>query len=58
MATPGWTYLASARPLLMGEALHTVVAGAPPPARAREGGAGGAGGAGDDAARCVRRRTR
>jgi speckle-type POZ protein len=52
MATPGWMHLASARPLLMGEALHTLATGAPPAARAAEGGAGD-----DDAARRVRQRT-
>jgi speckle-type POZ protein len=52
MATPGWAHLASARPLLVSEALHTVVTGAPPAARAAEGGAGD-----DDAVRRVRQRT-
>jgi hypothetical protein len=55
MATPGWQHLAAARPALMGEALHTLAAGAPPEPE----GAGGAGeDAGEDAPRRVRRRTR
>ncbi len=60
MATPGWAHLASARPLLMGEALHTLATGAPPAAPAVEApvAEGDAGGAGDGAARRVRRRTR
>jgi hypothetical protein len=58
MATPGWAHLAAARPLLMGEALHTLAAGAPPlPPAAQPQDADGAAG-GDDAARRVRRRTR
>jgi speckle-type POZ protein len=60
MATPGWAHLASARPLLMGEALHTLATGAPPvaPAVQPPEAEGDAGDAGDGAARRVRRRTR
>jgi speckle-type POZ protein len=52
MAAPGWTHLASARPALMPEVIHTMATGKPPAAPAAEGAAG------DDAARRVRRRTR
>jgi speckle-type POZ protein len=60
MATLGWAHLASARPLLMGEALHTLATGAPPvaPAVQPPEAEGDAGDAGDGAARRVRRRTR
>jgi speckle-type POZ protein len=57
MATPGWAHLASARPLLMGEALHTLATGAPPAAPAVEP-AEAEGSAGDGTVRRVRRRTR
>ncbi len=57
MATPGWAHLASARPLLVSEALHTLATGVPPAAPAVEA-PEAEGGAGDGAARRVRRRTR
>ncbi len=57
MATPGWAHLASARPLLVSEALHTRATGAPPAAAAVEA-PEAEGGAGDGAARRLRRGTR